>query len=199
MPKKFTILIGKSASGKTTLANYMVKHGYKKYKTTTTRPMRENETKDDYNFVSENKFLNNLDKGKFVEYNTYNVVFDGKQQTWYYGTPIKNMLFDFSKYVIVLTLNGAIEFVNYYGKENCDIVYVDCSDNIRQQRAKARGSYQEDEWFRRMKADELDFDREKVIANCNIIVKSEGKTLKKMLTEVEHGRNAWTDRFNRFR
>lgn len=194
--KKFTIIVGKSASGKTTLANYMVKHGYKKYKTTTTRPMRENETKDDYNFVSENRFLNDLDKGKFIEYNTYNVVFDGKQQTWYYGTPIKNMLFDFSKYVIVLTLDGAIAFANHYGKENCNIVYVDCSDDVRWQRAKARGSYQEDEWFRRIKADELDFDREKVIENCNIIVKSVGNPLNKMMMEVENERNAWTDRFN---
>lgn len=194
--KKFTIIVGKSASGKTTLANYMVKHGYKKYKTTTTRPMRENETKDDYNFVSENKFLNDLDKGKFIEYNTYNVVFDGKQQTWYYGTPIKNMLFDFSKYVIVLTLDGAIAFANHYGKENCDIVYVDCSDDVRWQRAKVRGSYQEDEWLRRMKADELDFNREKVIANCNVIVKSVGNPLSKMMMEVENGKKAWTERFN---
>ena len=50
-----------------------------------------------------------------------------------------------------------------------------------------------------MRADEVDFDKEKVIANCNIVVKSEGRTLKKMLTEVEYGRNAWTDRFNQFR
>jgi hypothetical protein len=59
-----------------------------------------------------------------------------------------------------------------------------------------RGSYQEDEWFRRMKADELDFDREKVIANCNIIVKSVGNPLNKMMMEVENGKNAWTERFN---
>lgn len=185
--KRFTIIVGKSASGKTTLANYMVQNGYRKYKTTTTRPMRENETNKDYTFISEKKFLNKLDKGEFIEYNTYNVIYDNKDQVWYYGTPIlKNTRFNFSKYVIVLTLDGAMEFVKYYGKDKCKIIYLECSDDERELRARKRGSFQLSEWSRRLKADREDFGIDKVKLNCDMIIDTRKKSLEEILREVEN-------------
>lgn len=185
--KRFTIIVGKSASGKTTLANYMVRNGYRKYKTTTTRPMRDNETDNDYEFISEKKFLNNLDKGKYIEYNTYNVIYDNKEQIWYYGTPIKDLKFNFSNYVIILTLDGAIRFAKHYGNENCEIVYLDCSDDERELRARHRGSFDIKEWTRRLKADEIDFSKDKVKLNCDKIIDTRKKTLEQILREVENG------------
>ena len=187
MQKKFTILIGKSASGKSTLADHLTDFGYKKYKTATTRPMRENETKNDYEFISEKQFLNRLNKGKFIEYNTYDVVYDGKQQTWYYGTPIKNMLFDFSKYVIVLTLDGAIEFAKHYGRENCEIIYLECPDDVRKKWAMRRGSFQEDEWNRRLLADEKDFELVRVLTNCDSVIRTDCHTITQIITKIKYG------------
>ena len=49
------VLVGKTASGKTTVANELCKHhGYKRIVTYTTRPMRKNEVQDvDYHFISD--------------------------------------------------------------------------------------------------------------------------------------------------
>lgn len=187
MAKKFTIIVGKSASGKTTLADFMTKHyGYRKYKTVTTRPMRNNETTRDYKFISKKKFFNKLDKGQFIEYNTYNVFNNGVADTWYYGTPIlRNLKFNFSKYVIVLTLNGAIEFANFYGKGNCEIVYLDCSDDRRELRARFRGGFDIKEWTRRLKADNNDFPIDKVKHYCKIIDVND-KDIEEIVREIQN-------------
>lgn len=185
--KKFVVVVGKSASGKTTFADYLVKKlHYKKYITETTRPMRVNETKDDYNFISEKKFLNKLDKGKYIEYNVYKVKNNGKDDIWYYGTPIirQGLFSSNKKYVIVLTLDGAIEFKKHYGEDNCLVVYFDCSDEVREYRARQRGSFDIQEWNRRLKADEDDFPMDKVVLHCDKIINTENKTMKKLLEEL---------------
>jgi len=171
--KKFIIIVGKSASGKTTLADYLCKRfGYRKYKTTTTRPMRKGETWKDYNFISTKRFLNKLSKNEFIEYKSYNVFNNGVDDTWYYGTPIlKHFKFNPFKYVIVLTLDGAIEFANYYGNENCEMIYLDCPNDMREVRARFRskGNFDMKEWKRRLKADDEDFPIDKVKHYCRII------------------------------
>ena len=52
------ILVGASASGKTEIANILIKkYGYEKMVTATTRPMRVNEVnKVDYFFLTEEEF-----------------------------------------------------------------------------------------------------------------------------------------------
>lgn len=185
--KKFTIIVGKSASGKTTLANHIVKttNNCRKYKTTTTRPKRFGEGNSDYDFISTRKFLNKLAKGKFVEYNAYNVINNGEKDVWYYGTPIfYNLKLNNANYVIVLTLDGAMEFKKYYGSDKCEIVYLECSDDIRELRARQRGSFELKEWERRLKADEEDFARDKVILNCDRIVNVNGKTIEELTKEI---------------
>ena len=167
--KKFTIIVGKSASGKTTLANHMVeKYGLKKYRTSTTRPKRDCETENDYEFITNEQFQDRLRNNGFIETKIYNVFNNGKIDTWYYGTPIIDIENDNSNYVIVLTLDGAIEFANYYGKENCEIVYLDCSRSLRQTRAMKRGNFNLDEWTRRLVADDNDFPKDKVRKYCKV-------------------------------
>lgn len=75
------VIIGESASGKSTLQKLFVAKNpnFKKLITYTTRPKRKNE-KDgvDYHFISNRRFDIMKDRGLFVEYATYN--------GWSYGT-----------------------------------------------------------------------------------------------------------------
>ena len=78
------ILVGKTASGKDTILNQLVKkHGYKKIVTYTSRPMRKGEKQDvTYHFISSQEFQKMIGQGLFAEYKTYNTEFG----VWYYGT-----------------------------------------------------------------------------------------------------------------
>ena len=187
--KKFIIIVGKSATGKTSLAEYMSKElGYRRYKTVTTRPKRESETDNDYEFIPKKRFLNRLDKNLFIEYNTYNVINDGVEDIWYYGTPIlHNLKYNFAKYVVVLTLDGAIKFADFYGRENCKIIYLNCTDDIRELRARHRGNFEFREWARRLIADKEDFPKDKVKLLCDRIIDTSHKNTKQIAREVLYG------------
>jgi len=75
------VIVGKSASGKSTLQNNFVKAhpDYHKVVTYTTRPMREGEVDGvDYHFISQKMFDSFIEQGFFVEYASY--------RDWSYGT-----------------------------------------------------------------------------------------------------------------
>ncbi len=75
------VLIGESASGKSTIEKMIVKKGFNKIVSYTTRPIRPNETDGvDYHYISKEEFLNKLQNGFFAEYTIYN--------SWYYGIAI---------------------------------------------------------------------------------------------------------------
>lgn len=159
--------MGKSASGKSTIANELVsKFGYRKYRTVTTRPKRDGESNLDYIFVNDKKFWKWETKGKFIENMTYHTAVGGTPATWNYATPkIRKWCFLPETYIVVLTPCGARKFVDYYGKENCKVVYLDTNETIRTIRAKKRGSYDETEWNRRLITDSRDFSS-KALAKC---------------------------------
>lgn len=56
------VLMGKSCSGKDTIANELVnKYGYESFVSYTTRPMRDGEVQDQtYHFISEDEFINKI-------------------------------------------------------------------------------------------------------------------------------------------
>ena len=79
------ILIGKSASGKDTIARKLVEVGPKGFFTklvgTTTRPIRENERDGvDYNFISKDEFLQLINNDMLLEYRAYNTLVDNKPE-----------------------------------------------------------------------------------------------------------------------
>lgn len=77
------ILLGESASGKSTIENKLVKKGYKKIVSYTTREMRKGEEDGvDYHFISNQDFLNKLSCGFFAE----DVSYGG----WNYGIAIRD-------------------------------------------------------------------------------------------------------------
>ena len=98
------IILGKTASGKDTIVNKLVKdYGYKKIITYTTRDTRQGVKQDiTYHFVSEDEFRQKINKGFFAEYKTYNTEF-GK---WYYGSALEDLNNADDKTVIILTPQG---------------------------------------------------------------------------------------------
>ena len=72
------IIIGCAGSGKSTIEKELVKDGYKKIVSYTSRPIRANECDHcDYHFLSEDEFKKKYNEGFFAEHTVYN--------GWYYG------------------------------------------------------------------------------------------------------------------
>ena len=94
------VIVGESGSGKTTLQNELLKRGYGRIVTATTRKRRRNEPEDAYHFVSREEFGRMQEAGELVE----SAVYNGNG----YGTPaseIANAL-ETGRNVILLTPDG---------------------------------------------------------------------------------------------
>lgn len=63
-------------------------------------------------------------------------------------------------YVAIVDVQGAKDYVSYFGKYDCFVVRVNASEEVRTKRAKKRGSFDKDEWERRLAADRLAFSAE---------------------------------------
>ena len=107
------VLVGESASGKSSIEKYLVEHyGLRKIVSYTTRPPREGEVDGvDYHFISEQEFL----RMKYDEAFAETAVYRG----WYYGTAKEDCADD---KVAVLTPHGlrqikkipGLNVVSYY-------------------------------------------------------------------------------------
>ena len=93
------VLVGESASGKSTLQNLITKEfNHNKIVTYTTRPIRAGEIDGfSYHYISDEEFLRLDSEGFFVETAEYN--------GWHYGTPF-NECSDFNDVNAVLTPAG---------------------------------------------------------------------------------------------
>ncbi len=150
-----TIYIGKSGAGKDTFLRKQLLCGVKPVVTYTTRPMRGGEVNGvDYNFVTEEEFLKLNEAGALIEYRAYNTLFNGEKAVWYYGSPKVDPSED---YVAVVDVSGAMSYIKAYGSENINIVYVYVDDDVRKERAIARGTFSETEWNRRLADDAVKF------------------------------------------
>ena len=91
------VLVGESASGKSSIEKYLVvNYGYKKIVSYTTRSPRSGEVDGiDYHFIDTNKFLELKEQNFFAETAKYN--------GWYYGTAKEDCTND---KVAVLTPHG---------------------------------------------------------------------------------------------
>lgn len=167
-----TILIGKSAAGKDTLLNKMVNNeGYTPVISYTTRPRRKGEVDGkDYNFVSEEYFQNLVASESLAEFRSYNTVYNGISDVWFYGTPRLSDIQN-KKYIIILDVNGAKETIKEYGPENIEVMYLYAPDDVREKRARERGSFDILEWERRKKDDALKFSEEQINSLQKILQK----------------------------
>ena len=151
------ILTGKSCSGKDSVRRELEGYNFNNIVSYTSRPARINETNGiDYHFVERDTFEQMINNNEMIEYRAYNTLFLDKPDTWYYG--LRKDMLDFNKkYVVILDLEGTENFIKYYGKKNCFVVYMCCPNSERERRAIERGSFDRTEWNRRVSADEKDF------------------------------------------
>ena len=138
------ILCGASASGKTTLANYIVEHtnNFTKLITYTTRPPRPGEVDGvDYYFLTNEKFDELKNAGFFIEY--------AKYRDWQYGTGVN---FDKNENkIVVLTPAGARAFLNNGDlKDQVRVIYLDVDRRSRLIKLLSRGDNIEEAYRRNL-------------------------------------------------
>jgi guanylate kinase len=106
--------------------------------------------------VSDDEFKQMLKEDKFIEYRKYNTLVNNQPAIWYYGLS-KTPLDSDKQHVVILDIQGTIDFIDWYGKEYCNIVLIKCDDEIRRERAKLRGGYEGEEFNRRLEDDKRVF------------------------------------------
>ena len=157
------VLVGKTASGKTTVANELCKnHHYKRIITYTTRPMRENEVQDvDYHFISDEQFNKMVENNEFTEYKRYNTA----HGVWSYGSVVtsEQELSD-DCYVIVLTPQGLRDLSKRMSRYIAFYLNVNLKSQL--ERLKKRGD-EEQQKIKRLQNDAKDFENVVDIVDYN--------------------------------
>ena len=172
---KVLIIVSGTASGKSTVIRELVKkHKFKEVKYFTTKPKR-NELDNDYHFVSDEKFYDMLESGKFIEFRKYFVNVktpEGKTRKalWKYATA-KTLKVDNTLQVMQLPIDAGLEVYKYLN-EQAVLIYLDCDESIRKERALKRGDL-EAEIDRRLR-DDRKFTKMSE-QNCHSIVPSDRK------------------------
>ncbi len=160
-------IVGKSNSGKDTVVKELCNIGYTKAITYTTRPPRIGEIiGKDYNFISENEFIDMINNNKFLEYRKYNT----KNGEWYYGSCLEDIIGE--NKVIILTPDGAKKLKE---KVNIATIYLQTSNKEIKRRMKNRiksSGENKKELKRRYKADKKDFKHIEV----DFIIQTDDKT-----------------------
>lgn len=170
------ILLGKSGSGKDTIANFLVDHcGYRRIITYTTRPIRPGETQDvQYHFISDEEFQEKVSHGFFLEYKVYHTEFGD----WYYGSAKED--FEKADYntLVILTPEGYLDLLWNMKEITHDAVYIKVDVEELQRRLKERGD-NELESIRRLAHDNKDFEFVEDIVDRVVI--NQNKTIEEVV------------------
>lgn len=160
------VIMGGTGSGKTTLLNELVKRGFEKVVTYTTRSPRPGEVDGvDYHFIETNEFIRKIGRLEFIETTHYVKADEGVVM---YGTP--NFDYKNTKKVIVLNGDGVAKLAE--GLLRFDLIYLDLTDEILIDRATKRGDKLE-EILRRIPADKKIM--EKALKVCKPSLHIEGE------------------------
>ena len=162
---KVVAIMGKSASGKTTLQKAIAREfDVNEIVSTTTRPKRDREKEGvDYKFVTIEQFTEKVLSGDMLEADDFN--------NWFYGTQI-SALNKNKVNVGVFTPNG-VEALAQDGRIDLKVIYIDADDKQRLLRSLNRETNPNvAEICRRYFADEKDFcdDRMSELADMNLNV-----------------------------
>lgn len=125
------ILIGASASGKSSIEKELKKIGYNNIVSYTSRPIRQGETNHvDYHFITDKEFLEKKSQGFFSENTNYN--------SWWYGISKKDLLPDS---VAVVEPFGFRQLVKKSLLKEFDIIsfLIECPERTRLIRMVNRG------------------------------------------------------------
>lgn len=171
------IIFGKTASGKSRIVDELVKRGYKKIVTTTTRPARKGEIDGvDYNFISEEEFEQFINTRYFAEWKKY----DTAEGVWYYGSPLDEISRSDNKSIVILTPDGYRDI-----KDELDdhiAIYIYANNKTIRSRLSNRGDKKE-EADRRIKQDNKDFKDAEFLAD-RIFYNNEDKNIGDLVDEI---------------
>nr|DAR44042.1 MAG TPA: Guanylate kinase [Caudoviricetes sp.] len=146
------VLLGKTASGKDTIASKLAKKGLKRVVTYTTRPPRKGEKDgENYHFITNDEFEGLIQSGFFAEWRSYDTV-DG---VWYYGSSIDSYDTDEDR-IIILNPDGFHQIKKILEPEKVKSIYVYSNIKTIRNRLKKRGDKKE-EAERRIEHDLIDF------------------------------------------
>ena len=143
------IIVGPGASGKDWMMKKMVEMGLKPMKQYTTREIRENETGDEYHFVSEEEFKDMDDRAKFVSVNFYHI--------GWYGISYDELV---NSDVAILSPANIKDIFTLFPnlRKNFTILYLDIPEEVRRERLSKRYINKvDDDNERRLEADAKDF------------------------------------------
>lgn len=168
------VLVGESASGKSSIEKYLVdNYGYNKVVSYTTRQPREGEINGvDYHFIDKSQFRGLREQGFFAETAVYN--------GWYYGTSKKDCTDD---KVAVLTPHGLRQVSKIEGI-NVVSFYINVPRRDRFVKILQRGDDIE-EAYRRSLSDVGQFDGIEDEVDFVINNVGYGKSIEEMAKEVE--------------
>lgn len=174
------ILLGKTASGKDTVLNRLVKeHGYKKIVTYTTRPKREREIQDvTYHFIGEDEFKEKIESGFFLEYKEYR----SEHGTWYYGSAKEDYEKSDEKTVIILTPDGYRDFLREYPNMDHTSIYLYSNNKTLENRLIKRGDDPK-EAKRRLDSDNKDFKGVQGLVH-KIVYNNENDSLDEIVNKI---------------
>jgi guanylate kinase len=191
MNKQITILCGQSASGKDAILRKLVSdYDYLPLISCTTRKMREHEVDGkDYWFIDNWAFKSMIENNRLIEYRSYNTLVNGIKDIWLYGLSKSELdrVYPNQKYVVILDIKGTQSLLDYYGKDKCEVIYIDCPSEIRKERAMKRGSFDLTEWNRRSEADEIDFSEDKRIGVVDREIQNWNRELDDVVEEIKKG------------
>ena len=168
------VLVGESASGKSSIEKYLVNnYGYKKIVSYTTRQPRTNEVDGiDYHFISVDEFLNLKEQGFFAETAIYN--------NWHYGTAKEDCTDD---KIAVLTPHGLRQISKVNGITTISF-YINVPRRDRLIKILQRGDNIE-EAYRRSLSDVGQFDG--IADEVDYVINNNGyeKSIEEMSKEVK--------------
>ena len=136
---KLFVLVGKSASGKSTILNDVLsKLDIPVLLSNTTRPPRDNEIDGvDYNFVDMHTFDTDYKNENILEYDVFRL--DSLKQTWVYYTKKSDLLLPQTSQIKVVSPTGLAQLMsNKELKDNIVSIFIDCHDRLRQKRYLTR-------------------------------------------------------------
>jgi guanylate kinase len=176
---RIVILLGSCAVGKDTIAKLLNKEGYEYVISTTTRPIRDGESeRNPYNFTDNKTFEELIKNDELIEYREYKA---SSGDIWYYG--VENKEIDRTKnYVAVLDPVGLDGFKEY-SPDSVISFFLEASEEVRKERCKIRGDYEEKEWGYRLESDNNMFTDDFIENNIDYVIDAE-RTTKDISNEI---------------